>query len=128
MDISEQISSLLNSPDGMDKLRSAAASLLGGEPPQSTQPAEKEQPSIPGLPDGMLDNIGNISSIMRVVSLLKNNKEDDRVRLLLALKPHLSPERADKVDKAVSLLKVAAILPILKEDGLINNLLSGGQL
>lgn len=123
MDISEQISSLLNSPDGMDKLRSAAASLLGGDVPQSGPPAKQEQSPIPGLPEGMLDGIGNISSIMRVVSLLKNNKEDDRIRLLLALKPHLSSERAVKVDKAVSLLKIAAILPILKEDGLINNLL-----
>lgn len=128
MDISEQISSLLNSPEGMDKLRSAAASLLGG---QHTEPdVQKEQSAPPGhgLPEGIFDNIGNISSVMKVMSLLQNKKEDDRVRLLLALKPHLSNERAQRVDRAVSLLKIASILPILKEEGIIDGLFSGGIL
>ena len=129
MDISEQISSILNSPDGMDKLRSAAASLLGNVGEQSSPPPKNEQNSaMPGLPEGLLDNIGNVSSLMRVMTLLQNNKEDDRVRLLLALKPHLSHERAARIDKAVSLLKVASIIPILKEEGIMNNLLPGGLL
>lgn len=122
MDISEQISALLNSPDGMDKLRSAADALLGGsgETPKTKQPEQGIS-----LPDGLLDNIGNIAPIMRVMSLLQNRKEDDRVKLLMALKPHLSEERRVRVDKAVSMLKVASIIPLLKEEGLLDNLFGG---
>lgn len=125
MDISEQISSLLNSPDGMDKLRSAAASLLGNDSPPPTSALQENRPSAPDFPEGLLDNIGNVNTIMKIITLLQNNKADERVQLLLAIKPHLSKERASRVDKAVSLLKIATVIPILKEEGLMGDLLGG---
>lgn len=124
MDISEQISSLLNSPDGMDKIRSVAASLLGGGDEDSSKKSEKPNINLPVFSDmaDTLGDAGSIQSIIKVVSAFKNLGDDKRVNLLLALKPHLSKERAARVDKAVGILKIASLLPILKDEGVLDNL------
>jgi hypothetical protein len=119
MDISEQISALLNSPDGMDKIRSVAASLLGGDGDKESKKTS-ESPSS-NLPD-LLQNAESMGNIMRLMSLLQNRSEDKRVALLLALRPHLSNEKRARVDKAISLLKVASLLPILREEGLLDSI------
>ncbi len=122
-DISSKISDLLNSPDGLDKIRQAAKSILGEDGEKNTaETSESIDLSNLSLPDGIFENIGNIQNIMRIAGLLNNKKEDSRVNLLLALKPHLSEERALRIDKAVSMLKIASLLPILKEEGLLNSL------
>lgn len=120
MDISDQISSLLNSPDGMDKIRSVAASLFGQAEEESGKSAPTNLPSI--TPD-LLKNADSMGNIMHLITLLKSRPEDNRVSLLLALRPHLSEEKKAKVDKAVSLLKIASLLPILKEQGLLDSIL-----
>lgn len=122
-DLSQKISQLLNSSDGMDKIRQAAASILGNEP----KCEEKDQKSSDqsggfSLPDSLLQNAQNMQGIMRIINLFQNRKDDNRIGLLLALKPHLSSERAARVDKAVSLLKVASLLPVLREEGLLESL------
>ena len=122
-DISSKISDLLNSPEGLDKISQAAQSILGDD---GEKKAEGALNGIDlnnlSLPEGIFENIGNIQNIMRIAGLLNNKKEDSRVNLLLALKPHLSEERGQRIDKAVSMLKIASLLPILKEEGLLNSL------
>lgn len=54
-----------------------------------------------------------------MVSALKSKGDDDRTRLLLALRPHLSEERRPRVDRAVKLLKLASVLPLLQETDLL---------
>ena len=46
--------------------------------------------------------------------------DDSRVRLLLALKPNLSPERQAKVDSAIKILKLIELAPLLREMGILN--------
>lgn len=122
-DISQKISALLGSPDGMEKIRQAAASILGNEGIDNTKNEKSEEPKGGfSLPQDLLQNAHNMQGIMRIINLFQNRKEDNRVSLLLALKPHLSNERAARVDKAVSLLKVASILPVLREEGLLESL------
>ena len=57
---------------------------------------------------------------MGLMSAFNNQKNDRRTELLLALKPHLSEERRERVDKAVKILKIVSILPALKEQGLLD--------
>ena len=53
--------------------------------------------------------------------MMKNRKdESDRVKLLLALRPHLSEEKQQKVDTAVKILKLLDIAPLFKEMGILN--------
>lgn len=128
MDITSKISELLNDPNGMDKIKAAADMLLQNSSDTQDKPLQNGQINTENnydnnqfsIPDGLLDNIGNIGGIMKIMSFLQNKEADKRTTLLLALKPHLSSERAKRVDKAVSILKIANILPILKEEGLLD--------
>ena len=116
-DIGEKISNLLNSPDGLDKLKSLAEGLLSNN-------TEKEAEQTPGvsLPNNLLQNMDNIGGIMRLANILGKEQKDSRIDLLRALKPHLSNERGKRVDKAISILKIASLLPILREEGLLDSL------
>ncbi len=122
-DIGEKISNLLNSPDGMDRLKSLAEGLFS-QNASDTSEMQKQNPQSNeiSLPDNLLQNFDNIGGIMRLAKILGKKQQDSRIDLLYALKPHLSKERAKRVDKAISILKIAAILPILREEGLLDSL------
>jgi hypothetical protein len=51
------------------------------------------------------------------------SQSDKNSELLLALKPHLSAERQQKVDKAIKLLKLIAVWNMAKESGLLDNII-----
>ena len=129
-DIADKLSALLNSPDGMDRIKAAAQSILGGSDGDTASGGGKSSDNAPAasglanfsLPAGLMENAGNIEGILRIMNLLQSRQEDSRVQLLLALKPHLSKERARRVDQAISLLRVASLLPVLKEEGLLDSL------
>lgn len=133
-DIADKLSALLNSPDGMDRIKAGAQSILGGSDGDSESGGGKPAENTPAasalanfsLPAGLMENAGNIEGILRIMNLLQSRQEDSRVQLLLALKPHLSKERAKRVDQAISLLRVASLLPVLREEGLLDSLGLGG--
>lgn len=106
-DMSAKIEALLNQPDAMEKLSQAAQSLFGGSG------GEAAPPSAEGLPD--LD----IGAIMNIMGKLNHMGDDNRARLLMALKPHLSEKRRARVDTAVKLLKLASLAPLLKDQGIL---------
>ena len=57
----------------------------------------------------------SMTKIFSLMNKLKNQPEDNRVRLLYALRPMLSPERRHKVDQAAQMIKIMSLLPLLKE-------------
>lgn len=68
---------------------------------------------------------GNLdpSMLLSMMSLFESmNKPDDNERLLLALKPLLREENRDKIDSALKFMKIFALLPILRESGLLGKL------
>ncbi len=115
-DIAGKISALLNDPDGIEKIKAVASTLLSDGSTKS-EPEASDDGGF-SLPDGL-----DIGKIMGLASVFGNQGNDRRSELLLALKPHLSAERRERVDKAVKLLKIAAVLPILKEQGLLDFIL-----
>ncbi len=125
-DITEKLSELLNSPGGMEKLKSTAEMLLGNGQNQTESNKNSNPAGMPGGFDlsailgGNMPPIGDIGNIMKIMGLLKSKDDDNRTKLLLALKPHLSSDRAKRVDRAVSLIKLAGILPVLKEEGILD--------
>lgn len=70
------------------------------------------------LPGG--DSGFDLGAMMKILNILKTNVSDDRAQLLLALRPHLSEERRHRVDKAVKILKLVSLVPIFKEQGILN--------
>lgn len=114
-DISEKIAELLNDPESMSRVQKMAESLLGQDNKKSEAPPPAAD--INSLFGAEIDPI-QLSKIMSVLSRLKSDGDDNRARLLLALKPHLSPPRREKVDTAIKLLKLIDLLPLLKESGM----------
>ena len=117
-DLQAMLTQLLDSPDGMDKIKSLANSLLNSSQDSSPNtPAASESSHNDQLPAISGDEI---ATVMTLVKALKNDQEDERSKLLLALRPHLKEERQHKVDQAVKLLKLAKLAPLFSQSGLFN--------
>ena len=99
--LSEKLSSILNDPESIEQLKNIASGLSF-----SAEPKEEEKESD-----------FDVKSIMSLMSSMK--AETDESRLLLALKPHLSEKRQDRVDRAVKLLRIASVLPLISAQGLL---------
>ena len=114
-DIASKLTELLSDPEGMKKISDIATSFISDK---NKMPEKK--PTNFNLNDMQIDPI-MMGNIMRVMSAMKSQNNDDKnARLLLALKPHLQEERQRKVDKAISILKIVNIMPVLKESGILN--------
>ncbi len=112
-DLTEQLSSILSDPAGMEKIKAMAQSLLGSEsveavPNPNTTPIEE-------MSNGLVD----VGALAKMAQMLNTRKDDDRVRLLLALRPHLSYEKQLRVDKAVKMLKLLDLAPMLSSLGIL---------
>jgi hypothetical protein len=68
-----------------------------------------------GMPDPK-----QLEMLFGLFSKFKNNNDDSTSRLLLALKPHLSGNRRERVDTAIKILKLLELLPLIRESGLID--------
>ena len=107
-DLSEKLSSLLNDPEGMERIKSMAQNLLGSKTEQSPSPEAND-----------LDiDIGALSGILKKMKGAGSN--DSRIALLLALKPNLSKEKQVKVDSAIKILRLLELAPLLSDMGLFN--------
>lgn len=82
------LSALLSDPTALAAAMEMAKGLLSGGGQGSAAPAESPPPPKPPLPTA----------------------EDDKTRLLLALKPFLSPKRSEKVGTVISLMKAMQIM------------------
>ena len=114
-DMAEKISELLNDPEGMQRIKGMASALFGEDNNQKSK-----NDVCRSSPQGDAFQDIDMAQIMRIISAIKNTKKDSRTTLLLALKPHLSPEKGERVDNAVKILKIISVLPVLKDQGILN--------
>ena len=92
MDFEKEISKALSDPDIMSKVQGVLSSLNNKE-----EEKENESATFPQSPPlGMLSSVGSMLN-------------DDRTKLLLALKPFLSEKRAPYMDSALTILKFASM-------------------
>ncbi len=95
-DISEMLKSVMSDPETMSKLMSVAQGLTGGgENPSPTpeKPTENEPEAKPSL-------------------LTKGNEE--RIALISAIRPYLSPERRKSADSMIKMLKMMKLTDLSK--------------
>ena len=105
-DLAAAVQSILNDPQSMAQLQGVMNSL-GMNPPQAPAPATppvQQKPAAAPL-------------------LASANREDDSTRLLAALRPLLGEARQKKLDEASKILKLLHLLPLLKESGVLQNIL-----
>ena len=104
-DIQDKINEILSNPEALRQVQSLGEQLgLAGNAPEKPQPPEKKNElSLP-------------TDFMKILPAVKSiGCEDDTTRLLNALRPFLSCEKQEKLDKAEKMLKLFKILPLLKD-------------
>lgn len=101
------INSLLEnlSDEDLSSLGNAAQQLFG------SQRDEEPAPDIFGGIDPDM-----LAKIMQIMPLLTSAGENDRTRLIAALKPMLSKARRKKADEAMQLIRLLEILPMIGGD------------
>ena len=119
-DLNEKITRLLSDPEGMAKIQSMMAALGGGDTASPPPPP----PAAPPPPAG---GGPDLAALTRLLPLLTGAGEDNEdTRLLAALKPYLHGERAKRLDESMRLLRLAKLLPVLQEQGILGGGGSGG--
>lgn len=116
-DISAILGSL--SESDIENLKRTAQSIFGntGETTASLPQKAGESAGFDGLLKTGLPDMSVITKLSPVISEL--TKPDERADFIAALKPMLKPERRQKADEAVRLLKLLSLIPILKNKGLL---------
>ena len=108
----EKLNAILNDPQAMGQILSAAKALSGqeeGPPPADPETPPPEEPagdplSAVGQLDPRLLQVG-----MRLLSEYTGS-DDRKTALLEALKPFLRPERRAKVDQAVKIARLSRVI------------------
>ncbi len=121
------LGSILSNPELMEKIKQLAGELKKDLPPESN-PLEDRPASPPtNLSDGLAGILSNPAMMEKLPAILsamspmlnapekpKNDRthtpSHDRDRLLLALKPFLSPARRDAIDTILRVAKLGEIL------------------
>lgn len=123
----DNLNDIINSlsADDINMLKGVASSILG----DSTDTTEQQKPQqnniqqntpqqsgVPALAGLGLDGI-DFNMIMKAKTIFEkmNNTNNKNVDLIMALKPHLSPETQNKADQAMRILKLFEVLPLLRE-------------
>lgn len=85
-------------------------------------PENKENSNSSEQDSGIFGNL-DPNMLLTLMGLFESMKKtDDNERLLLALKPLLREENRAKIDSAVKFMKLFALLPVLKESGMLGKL------
>lgn len=118
-DLSGKLQSLLSDPESLQNLAELAA-MLGGSAPEESG-GGTEQPGQTAAAPPPID----MTKLLAVGQAMSALKEDETTALLLALRPHLSAERQARVTKAVRMLQILRIAAVLRENGMLGELLGG---
>lgn len=103
----------------MDNIEDILRALTEDDDTEDTPEAAEEDTQQDGGIFGGLDP-AMLLSLMEMFG--KMNTADDNERFLLALKPLLRDENKEKIDTALKFMKIFALLPILRESGLLGKL------
>ncbi len=119
----EKIMSSLSNED-MEMLGSMASQLFSqntaGEKNEHNEKREKEdtkskfENSIPNFGDIPID-FETIKKISAIMSKLNSRQNDERCEFLQSLRPMLSKPRQQKIDSAITMLRLFSLLPLMDE-------------
>lgn len=103
--LSEMLKDVLADPDAMEKLMGAAEKLMGnGKAEPSFQKENKDEES----------DCEKAQSVHAPAHHEKKAGNDERIALLYALRPYLSPERRKSADSLIGMLKMMKLTDLNK--------------
>ena len=105
---------ILSNPEMMSAISSMAQKLKGSDATfeQSSQPSEPDgdAPKDAAPPEELSDAIRAISPLLSGKGLRELGADDEKARLLRALKPYLSKSRCEAIDQIISVSKLSHLL------------------
>lgn len=105
----EKLSAILGNPQLMQQIMSMAQSLGQSAPPP---PQSKPEPSqMPDFDPALIGKIMNLAG--------KSNIDSNQKALLSALEPYLSPQRLQKLEKAMRAARLAGAVSAILPEGAI---------
>ena len=116
-DISQRIGQILNDPESMSEIMNIAKSL--GLTDEKTSEEKRKESEKPVATNEIVNAVMQLSPLISQVK-----KDDESTNLLRALKPLLSEKRQEKVDGAIKIIQLLKLLPVLKENSALKNILS----
>ena len=116
-EITSILSSVMEDPEAMERIKQTAQELFSGGGFSSPQPQQQEKKKSADLFDGMGDILPIITKIAPLLRSMEG--EDDNVRLLHALRPFLGDERKKRIDEAEKLMQIIRLLPILRGQNIL---------
>ena len=104
----EDIGSILSSlsEEEMGNLSDMAQQFMGGD---GNSNSKTDADPFGGIDPQM------IAKLMQLMPLLQSKGDDERTRLIAALKPLLSPHRRKKADEAIQLMRLMDMLPMIEK-------------
>lgn len=118
-DLSEKISEILGSEEGMKQV-SEMAQMLGLDISQlNSAPGEGKKDEIPPKKEksdqAAFDGI-NIETLLKVQKLMNQmNGNNNDVALLDALKPYVNPKRYQKIEDAKKIMSLMQLIPLINK-------------
>lgn len=107
-DITQKIQSLLNDEESMRQIQELAAMFSSSDSSSTSQESASEGIGI------------NPAAIMQLIGAMSS--QDKNCDLLIALREHLSPEKQQKIDKAIKLIKLYNIFIAMRENGMLDDM------
>ena len=118
-DLTGKLRSVLSDPQAMQDLAELAAML---REPEGDPAPDAETPAADLPPDADMP-LPDMGKLLAMGQMLSTQPPDANAELMRALKPHLSPERAKRAEKAIRLLRLYQIVSVLREIGLLSSML-----
>ena len=107
-DFDEKLARILNDPQAMREINAMAAAFRG---PGGSAAPEAET----GEPSGI--DPEKLSRIMRIAG--EFGRDNGGASLLYAIRPYLNPRRQAKFNDALSVMRMARLIPYIKKEGLL---------
>lgn len=128
-DIMNKINKILSDPESIKQISELAQMFMSeagnnnknsnasdSNPDNSENSSDSDSGAFSGF------DLGKLMKIQEIIGAVSG--KDKNAELLLALKPHLSPERQKKADKAIKLLKLLTVWNIIKDSGMLKDFLN----
>jgi len=119
--LSEMLQGVLSDPSAMEKLMGVAQNLMGGQSTESKAPPPAQEATAASKEAPSSDSSAQESKEAAAIPLLASSLQagnGERIALIKALRPYLSPERrrtADSLIKMLNMLKLADLNKLFKE-------------
>ncbi|MBE6855105.1 MAG: hypothetical protein E7501_05620 [Ruminococcus sp.] len=117
-DLMKKMQEVMSDPESLAQLNELAA-MLQDDLGDSTAEAVSQGDAVCSSESDF-----DFSKLLQIGQMLGGTEHDDKnAALLLALRPHLSTERQNKIDRAVKLLKLYTIYTMLRDSGMLKDML-----